>query len=329
MTLEKLAKIAHVSISTVSKAFSASPEVSAETRRYIFDIAKEHGCFEKYYKEKYDKKVIAVICPEIRSAYYADFVTHLERVIDAHNHTMLLSVTNFDLQKEMDIAYYYRCFAKADGIVVIGGTALRPSENIPTVGIFSENKTDPNMDVILTRGNGIWDAVRCLKANGHTNIAFFGEKFTSFKEQLFRRAMSSCSLPVREENIVISDRRFEQAGVECAAAWLALPLSRRPTAVLAAYDYMAIGVMDFLADHGLSVPRDLSLIGMDNIGAADYKGIRLSSVKTDFEGISHAAVAMLEEKMNNPAIKVFNELRFDSVLIERDSVACIKERKQP
>ena len=56
MTLEKLAKIAHVSISTVSKAFSASPEVSAETRRYIFDIAKEHGCFEKYYKEKYNKK---------------------------------------------------------------------------------------------------------------------------------------------------------------------------------------------------------------------------------------------------------------------------------
>lgn len=327
MTLEKLAKIAHVSISTVSKAFSASPEVSTETRRYIFDIAKEHGCFEKYYKEKYNKKVIAVVCPEIRSAYYADFVTRIERLIDAHNHTMLLSITGFDPQKEMDIVHYYRCFAKADGIVTIGSADLPPSETIPTVGIFGESKQACHMDVILMRSNGIWDAVRCLKENGHTNIAFFGEKYTSFKEQLFRRAMSSCSLPVREENIVVSDRRFEQAGVECAAAWLALPPSRRPTAVLAAYDYMAIGVMNFLADHGLSVPRDLSLIGMDNIGAADYKGIRLSSVKTDFEGISHAALAMLEEKMNNPGLNTFRTVRFDSVLVERDSVACIKERK--
>ena len=61
MNLAKLAQLANVSVSTVSKAFSDSPEISGQTREIIFNVAKEHGCFDKYYKPVYSKKVIAVI----------------------------------------------------------------------------------------------------------------------------------------------------------------------------------------------------------------------------------------------------------------------------
>ena len=78
ITLSRIAKLAHVSVSTVSKAFSMSPEVSEQTREMIFDIAKDHGCFKKYYKAKYPKHVIAVLCPEFKSRLYSQALSNLQ-----------------------------------------------------------------------------------------------------------------------------------------------------------------------------------------------------------------------------------------------------------
>ena len=78
MTLEKLAKICGVSIGTVSKAFSGSKEISLKTKEKIFETAKKHGCYEKYAKIKFSKKVVAVIVPEFKSAYYVDIAVYLE-----------------------------------------------------------------------------------------------------------------------------------------------------------------------------------------------------------------------------------------------------------
>ena len=70
MTLQRLADLAHVSVATVSKAFSGSKEISEETRQRIFAIARENNCFEKYHKGIYHKRVISVIAPELRGEYY-------------------------------------------------------------------------------------------------------------------------------------------------------------------------------------------------------------------------------------------------------------------
>ena len=77
MTMKELAKLANVSVSTASKAFSMSSEGSDETREIIFDVAKKHGCFKKFFNAKYPKLVIAVICPEFESTYYSIGTTML------------------------------------------------------------------------------------------------------------------------------------------------------------------------------------------------------------------------------------------------------------
>lgn len=61
ITLSKIAKLANVSVSTASKAFSGSTEVNEETREMIFDIAKKNECFKRFYNVKYPKLVIAII----------------------------------------------------------------------------------------------------------------------------------------------------------------------------------------------------------------------------------------------------------------------------
>ncbi len=79
ITLSTIAKKAHVSVSTVSKAFSMNSEVNDETReKNFFQISKDYGCFKKYYKAKYPRNVIAMICPEFSSRFYSHALSNIQ-----------------------------------------------------------------------------------------------------------------------------------------------------------------------------------------------------------------------------------------------------------
>ena len=320
MTLSKLARLTNVSVSTVSKAFSGSREVSAETRNLIFDAARRCGCFEKYYKGRYAKRVIAVICPEIKSEFYAGYVTCLEHLIRAHGATMLLSLTNFDMQAELDSINYYRCFAKADGIIVIGSLdQVRAAEGIPTVGITSVQTKRDGMDCIyIDFEYAMYEAIAHLIESGHRKIAFIGERLTQQKQEVFLKYMQRHKLPVPEKYIVTAEKRFEAAGIEAMARLLSLP--DPPTAVIAAYDYIALGAISYLHGQGLSVPEDVSMIGMDNIGVLDNENIALTSIRTDYQRTSELAMQYLTEKMDAPYLTKARSVVVRSELVKRDSV---------
>ena len=104
MTLTKLAELTGVSVSTVSKAFSGSPDIGKETRERIFQIAKEQGCFDKYNKHRFEKKIIAVLCPELGSDLYSETVNCLMKYIEEAGALMTLSVTGFDAEREKELS---------------------------------------------------------------------------------------------------------------------------------------------------------------------------------------------------------------------------------
>ena len=245
MNLNTLAKLAGVSVATVSKAFSGREEISAETRDRIFAIARAHGCFDKYNKNKFDKKVIAVICPELNSDYYNAYITILNREIEAQGGLMTVSVHNFSHEKGQELFSYYSSYCKADGIIVVNphGKLENPLLT-PAVAIGSSPCHDNVDSIQIDLREAITDAVFFLKAKGHTRIGFAGETLTHSKETLFRDAMRQAGLPLREKWIKVSDRRFEEAGVASVDALLAE--KELPTAILASYDNIAIGVIKAL-----------------------------------------------------------------------------------
>ena len=103
MTMAQLAKLAGVSVSTVSKAFKDADDVSADTKQKIFAIAKEYGCYGKFYKSKFHKKIFAIIFPEIESAYYNDYVRRLQGIIEKNDGIVLMSTDNFDDNKQAEL----------------------------------------------------------------------------------------------------------------------------------------------------------------------------------------------------------------------------------
>ena len=318
MNLSTLARLAGVSVATVSKAFSGSAEISAETRDRIFTLAREHGCFDKYNKNKFNKKVIAVICPELNSDYYNAIITLLNREIGEKGDIMTVSVSEFSAERERELFAYYSSYCKADGIIVVNPHDIIDNPlMIPAVAIGAKNVGE-NMDAIHSNLSGaIDDAVRYLQQNGHTDIGFVGEALTMGKLDFFKESMEKIGLPLRESWLYVSDERFEKAGIHAVNQMIAT--GSLPTAILAAYDYIAIGVIKRLRRHGIRVPEEVSVIGMDDIAHAPYLETALSSIRTHTDDACRIAVELIEKKMENQYFSPRQDITVSSEFIPRAS----------
>lgn len=307
MNLKKLASLANVSVSTVSKALSGSHEISESTRETIISLAKTHGCFEKYYKPKYEKRVIALICPEILGIHYGKMATDIEKEVSSRGDTMLLSVTSFSHKTQSELIEYYAKFCHADGIIVIEPSGrIKNYPDTPIVRIDFENEFR-NTDCIKAEISPAMDeAITHLISLGHERIGFIGERFATPELDFFTKAMKRNHLMLRQEDIIISENRFEEAGYHAMGEMLSN--DGRPTAIFAAYSHIALGIMQKLKEEKLSSPRDLSLICMDDIQVTQFSENSLSCIRMHLDELSHQAIDLLYRKIESENIVPKHEL---------------------
>ncbi len=322
MTQSKLAALCGVSVATISKAFSYSQEISDETRKHIFDVAKQHGVFDKYNKNRFDKKVIAVVCPEFSSEYYTSMLAILENEISRLGGIMTVSCTNFLPGKEIELFGYYEGYCKADGIIFIGlQDAIRNTVNMPAVSVFPSESGLQSAGIEPIIGDtetSVLAALKHLKDLGHRDIGFVGENLTLSKAEHFKNALRKIGLAVKESNIRTSDYRFERAGKSVMDKWITE--GDLPTAIVAAYDYIAIGILDSLTNASYRVPDDISVIGMDNISVTPYLDTPLSTVCSHAELACALAAELVFKKIANPYYHERAPLVVRSEFIERNSV---------
>ena len=274
ITLSKIAQLAHVSVSTASKAFSMSSEVSEQTRQEIFRIAKEYGCFKKFYNAKYPKYVVAVICPEFHGRHYSGMVAALQDELRSRNCEICVASTDFSEETERSLLEYYHNYANVDGIIMIGGKVpISESYEIPVVSVVPNCRHPIGICLRVDYRQALTRLVGHFQAEGIGPIGFISERYTLGKLQIFRQVMRKAGLPCQH---VVTGGRFESGGYRSMEKLLAA--EDRPRAVVCAYDHLAIGAMRCLADHGLRVPEDVAIVGMDNIPEAQYLIPGLSSI---------------------------------------------------
>ncbi len=320
MTMQELASLAGVSVSSVSKAFSGSREISIDTKNRIFDVAREYGCYEKYLKTTFPKKIIAVICYEFRSGYYSSQLSLLEREIVKRDGIMVASTCNFDLTEGEMLVDFYAEHLKADGIIIFGHRKLQKKYDVPIVVIGESDEYDA---VCLSSENAIAEAVELFLEKGHKNIAFIGESLTGNKNELFKKAMEKSGTLVRDEYIIEASERFEEAGY--TAMNTLLSLKNPPTAVLAAYDNIALGAMRSIREKGLKIPEDISIIGMDDIKECEYFDVPLTSITSYVEDLCEIVADMMFDRINNGIKGKIKKIRLSTELIERGSVGECKK----
>ena len=319
MTMRELAKMAGVSVSTVSKAFNGANDIGEETRQKILEIAKQEGCLGKYKKQKYEKKAIAIICPELGSEYYQKHIQCLQDVIEKNGGIAIVSTDNFSKTKQTELIDYYANYLRADGIIVFNfnGTVKSGCET-PIVSIGG--KDDRMVDnVFVDFKDAIDSSIKLLKQHNHKNIAFIGESRTMSKQQLFEDCVRENGLNLIRQNIVVSNERFENAGRDGMEKLLNTP--DRCTAVVCAYDSIAIGAMDFLKQNGYSIPKDFSIIGMDNIKVDEYLEHRLTTINSRTQEICAIAYDILRRKLDSRYFRARQKITVPCELVVRETVA--------
>ena len=313
MTMRELAKLANVSVSTVSKAFHDAEDISDKTRKLVFDTAMKHGCFGKFYKGKFHKQIIAIICPEVGSSFYTAYVEQIQRIVEDSNGITLISTDHFNSTAQAELLDYYASYLQVDGIIVFNlSTSIKKGYDIPIVSIFGN--TDHTIDAVHVNLEApILEAVELLHDLGHKKIAFIGEKLTTKKANIFSKVVSP------EDSIKIeSQYRFEEAGKDGIRQLLST--SDAYSAVICAYDNIALGAIKQLRRSGYRVPEDFSVIGINNISSSEHAETALTTIDTNPAEVCMLAWDIIQKKQQSKYYHSKQNITITAKLIIRESV---------
>lgn len=308
--IRELARECGVSVATVSRALNGHPEVNVETRRQIQQAAERLG-----YRPSHSARALVRGRSETvgllwDSYYESDGQRHpfllsllvgIKQALNAVGRHLILLNVDVDRQGEgayLDLARQFQL----DGVVVMGvnehRAALRAlyETGFPCVGIDCPISGPRAGFVASDNRAGAVEAVRHLHALGHRRIATITGPLemmpAAHRLDGFRDAVGELGLPLGEDFVQTGDF-FMDSGYACGGRLAALPAHRRPTAVFVAGDEMALGAMHAFADAGLDVPRDIAVVGFDDIEAAGLVRPGLTTMAQDSLAIGAAAVTAL------------------------------------
>ncbi len=296
MTLTELAKLAHVSTSTASKAFALSPEVNEETRNMIFDVAKANGCFKKFYRSEHPGLFFAIICPEFESTYYSAFIAEMQKYLSKYNSEVAVASTGFDGKTEQRLIEYYQRYHTADGIILINGyTALTHKSEIPIATVNCHLSCKGCIDVNINSQKSMNQMIKQWVDAGIRDIGFIGDCYTNERLKYLTSAIENAGLPITEEFFVTAPERFEQCGY-LGAKELMLR-GKLPRALLCAYDRVALGVMKAFSECGVKIPEDVAIFSVDDAPFAQYTTPSITSISDKVDEVCRRIAISLMAKI--------------------------------
>ncbi len=277
MTLSKIAKLAHVSVSTVSKAFSMSPEINEKTRENIFEIARANGCFYQFFNAKYQRHVIAVICAEFKSRLYSEALSLIQEQLAPHHCEIRVATTNFSADAEREILDYYTKYSSVDGIILFDcQNELADDLKIPIATVYPQRKNQNSISVECDYCSAFKAAITYFSECGVKSIGFINETVSNIRLNAYLAVMEELGLDVDSKYICTTEHRFEVGGYAATAQMI--EEGRIPRALICSYDGMAIGAIRCLLDYGLRVPEDVAVMGINQNREDAYLNPPLSTI---------------------------------------------------
>ena len=307
MTQKQLAEMLGVSGSTVTKALQESKEVSEELREKIISEANRLGVKRKPRRTR-KKLNILVIVPEFRSEFYGEVLGILNSIARERGFNMFAAETDFNRDAIRGFlpprSVYY------DGVIAEGPAYGNESAildlkkcGVPIVTVGTMGSED--FDAISADIDGAMEEVigRLIKS-GRKRIGYAGENHSMVREISFRKAAEKFGM-LREEYIFSSELRFAEAGAEGFEKLYSLP--EPPDAIICAYDYIVIGLLNATWSAGVSVPEKLALIGFDNLRAAASYRLGITTIDQKSRALYEKVVDRLMARINgddSPTVKI-------------------------
>lgn len=327
VTIKDIAKVLGVSYATVSRALSGSSEISSETRTKVLQVCRELGYTTNYVARSMVMKrteILGLIVSNIDNPFMSELANYIEEHARARGYNLMVCNSSHDIAQEEQV---FRLLAgrQVDGIILFPTTAnsyegLKPYlSTVPTV-FLSENLHElPVSYIAVDNYSGVRIGTEYLHSLNHKKILYLGRrKGSTTHRHRSRGYKDACKALGIEPQFVDSTAPFSsiRSGYELAKTVFAKPLEH--TAIFAATDTVAIGVLQAAQEAGIRVPDDLSLLGFDDILYAGLPTINLTTIEQPKKTMATMVVDMLIDKIQDPSKGYSHSILMPS-LVERGS----------
>ncbi|MYU10409.1 substrate-binding domain-containing protein [Streptomyces sp. SID8361] len=252
-----------------------------------------------------EQDTIALVVPQIGNAYFSRIAAAVIAAAEAYGLSVLLASTRNNMRKQVDYVNLLR-EKGISGLIYAGNyrsnTAVSRviGEGLPVVLVDEQQADVPPVDTVLVDDYaGAYQAATYLLSLGHVRIAFVGgppELFSvSERHRGWRDALERAGIEA-DQQLQLNGAFSEEFGAAALSHLLAA--AEPPTAVFAASDTIALGLLSAARRLSIDVPRNLSVVGFDDVPAASLVTPRLTTVHTPLEKMADAAVRMLVERLD-------------------------------
>jgi LacI family repressor for deo operon, udp, cdd, tsx, nupC, and nupG len=325
-----VAQLAGVSVATVSRTLARPEVVTEETRTRVLAAVRDTGYTPNISARNLRVRktmVVLVAVPDIANPFFAEVLQGIDDTLSASGYGLIIANLAGPPEKEaryVDLV----CAGQADGVLLLCGHVMRSADRdlrdarVPLVAACEYIPGESFPQVTIDNVFAARDAVRHLIALRHTRIAYLTGPKSNILEQErlegYRQALREAGIAADAGLILPGDFTFA-TGVEAGRALLACPPKARPTALFAANDEMAIGLIKTLHAAGLRVPKDLSVVGFDGIAYADYCEPTLTTIVQPRRDLGATAAAELIALMTTGKAAATKQIQLPAELILRDS----------
>lgn len=313
-TIIDVAKVAGVSISTVSRVLSKSDHpVSQEARQRVMDAVSALNYSPSALARAMitqDTHIIGIIVGDSEDPFFASIIRGAEDVARALG--FLVIICNSDRQPDCILQYVKTLNEyRVDGIIFAGGGLMDPEYNqeiTELLWVLRRRKCAivslgpqiyPGVTVGCDEPLAAKDATQYLIQLGHKRICYVSGSpnitTTELRLRGYRQALHDIGIPVDPNLVLVGDYTLE-SGQE--AARKILQMDELPTAILASTDQMAIGCSAVLKAAGLSIPTHISLMGMDDIKPARCLDPPLTTVALNMYEMGASGIEYLVKLRN-------------------------------
>lgn len=304
MTIYDIARLSGFSRSTISLVLNDSPRISEKTRKKVLDVMEKYDYQPNVLARRFAERksrMLGVVVPQsshvFADLYFAEAISGISDVLMTSGYKLMLQVAVSEFkEKKMYLNLFNEKYI--DGMLILGG---RLSDEMVTelrdLGhpiMLVNSNFDGVSSVVADNQKGAFLAVEHLIRLGHRKIGTIKglqyqlsgtDRFTGYV-----KAMKQHGLSIKDEWIA-NGTYSEDSGYVCMQHILAQ--RQLPTAMFIANDLMAIGAMRAIRLHGLRVPHDIAIVGVDDIVLDVYIDPPLTTIKQDMYEIGSLAASEL------------------------------------
>ena len=301
VTIYDVAKVAGVSVSTVSRVINNKDDVAEETIKRVKSVINELG-FSSSLAAKgmrsSSTNVLGLIMPEVESLYSFAVLQGVNQAVAQLQYDLIIytggdGLRNTSAEKE---THYVSLLngSVVDGVIIVTPTATGFSTTSPVVVIDPNNESPECPAIMSTNRTGAMQAMQYLTGLGHRRIGFISGRLNlvSATRRLmgYKNGLAAAGIPLDDQLIQIGDYLTDTA-VDLTHNLLSL--DNPPTAIFASNDMSAIGVFQAAQEAGLRIPEDLSIVGFDNLRDSAYLNPPLTTLDQFIPKMGSIAVEMI------------------------------------